>query len=390
MDFEFTDEQKKFGQDVSGFLDKEVTKGVIEESDSGMGYGPHSYELMRKLGAKRWLAPSFPVAYGGLGLSRIYRYIVQEELDYRNALVIIRGLGMVGVDMAGPVILRHGSEEIKRKFLPRIARGEIEFALGYTEPNAGSDLSRIAIRAVEDGDHFVITGKKIFSTQCHYAQYHWLAARTGFDAPPHKGISMFIVDLKSPGITINPLWEMADTRTNEIFYDEVRVPKRCLVGEKNMGWYYMTEALDFERMLTIGGVEKTFDELLAYTKNTFRKGASLSEDPLVRHKLTDLAIEISIARNLIRQVVWLEDKEIIPNYESAALKLFVSELYQKVGQTGLEILGLYGQLRKSSKYSVLEGRMERFFRASFVITIGAGTSEILRNIIATRGLGLPR
>jgi hypothetical protein len=297
---------------------------------------------------------------------------------------------MVGVDMAGPVILRHGSEEIKGEFLPRIARGEIEFALGYTEPNAGSDLSRIAIRAVENGDYFVITGKKIFSTQCHYAQYHWLAARTGPDVPPHKGISMFIVDLKSPGITINPLWEMADTRTNEIFYDEVRVPKRYLVGEKNMGWYYMTEALDLERMLTIGGVEKTFDDLLTYTKNTFRKGAALSEDPLVRHKLADLAIEISIARNLIRQVVWLEDKEIIPSYESAALKLFVSELYQKLGQTGLEILGLYGQLRKSSKYSVLEGRMERFFRASFIITIGAGTSEILRNIIATRGLGLPR
>jgi alkylation response protein AidB-like acyl-CoA dehydrogenase len=313
---------------------------------------------------------------------------VQEELDYHNALVIIRGLGLVGVDMAGPVILRHGNEEIKRKFLPRIAGGEIEFALGYTEPNAGSDLSRIAMCAVEDGDDFVITGQKTFNTSCHFAQYHWLAVRT--DVPPHKGISMFIVDLKTPGITISPLWEMADTRTNEVFYDEVRVSQKYLVGAKNMGWYYMAEALDLERMITIGGVERAFEDLLTYTKNTLRNGIPLSRDPFVRQKLADLAIAINIARNFIRRVVWLQDKEIVPNYESALLKLFVSELYQKVAHVGLEILGLYGQLRRDSKYSVINGMMERFFRASFVITIGGGSSEIMKNIIAIRGLGLPK
>jgi alkylation response protein AidB-like acyl-CoA dehydrogenase len=388
MDFELTEEQKKFRQEVRAFLNKEVTEGVVNESEAGLGYGPHSWGLMKKLGDKRWLAPSYPIEYGGLGLSRMYRYIVQEELDYHNALVIIRGLGLVGVDMAGPVILRHGNEEIKRKFLPRIAGGEIEFALGYTEPNAGSDLSRIAMCAVEDGDDFVITGQKTFNTSCHFAQYHWLAVRT--DVPPHKGISMFIVDLKTPGITISPLWEMADTRTNEVFYDEVRVSQKYLVGAKNMGWYYMAEALDLERMITIGGVERAFEDLLTYTKNTLRNGIPLSRDPFVRQKLADLAIAINIARNFIRRVVWLQDKEIVPNYESALLKLFVSELYQKVAHVGLEILGLYGQLRRDSKYSVINGMMERFFRASFVITIGGGSSEIMKNIIAIRGLGLPK
>jgi alkylation response protein AidB-like acyl-CoA dehydrogenase len=157
-----------------------------------------------------------------------------------------------------------------------------------------------------------------------------------------------------------------------------------------MGWYYMAEALDLERMITIGGVERAFEDLLTYTKNTLRNGIPLSRDPFVRQKLADLAIAINIARNFIRRVVWLQDKEIVPNYESALLKLFVSELYQKVAHVGLEILGLYGQLRRDSKYSVINGMMERFFRASFVITIGGGSSEIMKNIIAIRGLGLPK
>lgn len=390
MNFELTEEQKRFKQEACDFLNQEVTGGVVEESEAGLGYGPHSWELMRRLGARKWLAPSFPIEYGGLGLSRIYRYIILEELDYRNALVVIRGLGLVGVDMAGPVILHYGSEEIKKEFLPRIARGEIELALGYTEPDAGSDLSRLSIRAVEDGDDFIITGQKTFNTHCHFAQYHWLAARTDPDASPYKGISMFLVDLKTPGITISPLWEMADTRTNEVFYDDVRVPKKYLVGEKNKGWYYMSSALDLERMITVGGIERTFNDLLAYTKSTLSNGKPIAKDPLIRERLADLAIEINVARNLTRRVAWLQDKEKIPTIESAVSKLFNSELSQKVANTGLEILGLYGQLQRGSKHAVLGGAMARFFRASFVITIGGGSSEIMRNIIALRGLGLPR
>jgi hypothetical protein len=390
MDFELTEEQKIFKRELSEFLDKEVTEGVIEESESGLGYGPHSWDLMRKLGAKRWLAPSFPEEYGGLGLSYIYRYIVHEELDYRNALLVIRGLGMIGVDMAGPIILRYGSEELKKEFLPGIARGEIDLALGYTEPDAGSDLSRIAIRAVEDGNEFIITGQKTLNTACHYVQYHWLAARTDPDAPPHKGISMFVVDLKTPGITISPLWEMGDKRTNEVFYDEARVPKRHLVGQKNQGWYYLVLALDLERMISTRHIERLFEELIDYTKNNLKNGIPLSKDPYVRQKMADMAIEISVARNLVRRVAWLQDEGIIPTYESAILKVFVTELFQRVARNGLEILGVYGLLRKDSKYSVLKGMMEHDFRASFLTTIGGGSSEIMKNLIAIRGLGLPR
>ena len=389
MDFEFTEEEKKFKKEISEFFDREVTEGVIEESDIGLGFGPHSWELMRKLGAKKWLAPSYPEEYGGLGLSKIYRYIVAEELDYRNALVVIRGLGMVGVDMVGPVILRHGNERQKKELVSGIAQGEIDFALGYTEPNAGSDLSQIAMRAVRDGDDYIISGQKLFNTACHFAQYHWLATRTDPDAPAHKGISMFVVDLKTPGISVSPLWEMSDMRTNEVFYDEVRVPKQCLVGEENRGWYYIVEALDFERLLTVGALERTLKEIIEYTQNTLINGKLLSEDPLTRQRLADMAIEIRVARNLVRRVVWLQDKGTVPNVEAAILKAFVCEVYQRVVEKGLEILGLYGLLRKTSKYSVLEGMIERLFRASFVLTIGGGSSEIMRNIIAKRGLRLP-
>jgi alkylation response protein AidB-like acyl-CoA dehydrogenase len=389
MDFEFTEEEKNFKKEISEFLDREVTEGIIEESDIGLGFGPHSWELMRKLGAKKWLAPSYPEEYGGLGLSKIYRYIVAEELDYRNALVVIRGLGMVGVDMVGPVILRHGNENQKKELVSGIARGEIDFALGYTEPNAGSDLSQIAMRAVRDGDDYIISGQKLFNTACHFAQYHWLATRTDPDAPAHKGISMFVVDLKTPGISLSPLWEMSDMRTNEVFYDEVRVPKQCLVGEENRGWYYIVEALDLERLLTVGALERTLKEIIEYTQNTLINGKLLSEDPLTRQRLADMAIEIRVARNLVRRVVWLQDKGTVPNVEAAILKAFVCEVYQRVVEKGLEILGLYGLLRKNSKYSVLEGMIERLFRASFVLTIGGGSSEIMRNIIAKRGLRLP-
>jgi alkylation response protein AidB-like acyl-CoA dehydrogenase len=201
---------------------------------------------------------------------------------------------------------------------------------------------------------------------------------------------MFIVDLKTPGITVNPLWEMSGTRTNEVFYDEVRVPKKYLVGEQNRGWYYMVSALDLERMMTVGSLERGFEELVVYTKTTLKNGVPLFKDQLVRHKLADMAIEISVGRNLVHRVIWQQDNGIIPNYETAVLKLFVSELNQRFIQVALDILGMYGLLKRESKYSVLNGMIERDFRGSFLMSIGGGASEIMRNIIAMKGARLPR
>jgi len=393
MDFSSTMEQEEFRQKVAELIKRNVSRELISEarSPSDIGLGPKQWAIAQKLGAERWLAPNFPKEYGGLGLSSSYRAIVLDELVRQlgghGILPATAGLP-VAVDMAGPVILKYGSKELKDEFLPAIARGEIEFCLGYTEPEAGSDLSRIQIRAVEDGDYFVITGEKIFNSQAHYAQYHWLAVKTDISVPRHKGVSMFIVDLSLPGITISPIWTMSGWRTNAVYYDGVRVHKRYLLGEKNRGWYYMMYALDHERAFALTALEQQLEELIAYVKETSYNGIPLSKDPLVRQKLAQMAIELSIARRFNQRVHWLQDQELALGTEAAVLKVFASEFMQRMMNSAMNILGLYGALYRDSKWLKLEGDFALGFLDSFLYKIGAGTSEVMRNIIAIRGLGL--
>ncbi len=388
MDFEFTKEERELQEEVRAFIKKELTPEVLKETEEeGLGdiYGaPEGRKIIQKMGAKGWLASTWPKEYGGLGASEIVAYIISEELGYHGL-----PFSFVAAHMAGPTILRFGSDEMKKKWLPRIASGEIEFALGYTEPQAGSDLSALNLRAEDKGDYFLLNGTKLFNTACHVADYHWLACRTNFDGPRHKGVSMMIVDLKSPGITISPLITMSDWRTNEVSYEDVRVPKENLVGEKNKGFYYLMTALDFERVLNIGRYRRIFDELVEYTKETVVDGEPLSKKPLIRQKLAQLATEIEVVRLLYYQLAHIMDKGGVPNHQSSMEKTFTAECSQHITSVGMDILGLYGQLKGGSKWVQLKGRMEKLYRNSVVLTIYGGTSEIQRNIIALRGLGLP-
>ena len=384
MDFGFSKEEEAFRQVVRDFLKKEVTPEIIKEGESGIGWGPHTWGLVRKLGARGWLTPTWPKEYGGLGLPSIYRFIIHEELDYAEALP--HEALTVGAGVAGPTIMLYGSEEQKRDYLPRIARGEIEFALGYTEPQAGSDLASLQIRAEEREDHYVFNGQKVFNTRCHFSQYHWIAARTDPNVVKHRGISLFIVDLSSPGITLRPLWGIDGTRTNEVFYDNVIVPKKNLVGEKNRGFYYTVTALEFERVLSVGRVKKIFEELVDYVNKT----PSLRENDLVRQKIAQIATEIEVAKLFVYRLAWLQAKRTVANYEAAASKLFSSELSQRMAATGMEIMGLLGLLQGDSKRAPMHGKMEYLVRETLLNTIAGGTSEVMRNIIATRGLDLPR
>jgi hypothetical protein len=368
-------------------LRKEVTEGVIQERQSGLGIGPYTWELMRKLGAKGWLTPTWPKEYGGLNASPMYRYIIENELDYFGGLP---GGRLVGASMAGPTILLYGTEQQKKEYLPKIARGEIEFVLGYTEPDAGSDLAALQMRAVEDGDYYIINGQKTFNTRAHYAQYHWLAARTDPKAPKHKGISLFIVDLKTPGITVHPIWTVGGTRTNQVYYDDVKVPRENLVGEKNRGFYHIATALDFERIFAVGGLKRSLEELVDYVQREERQGTPLGKRPFVRQNLAELAIQIEVAQVLAYRVIWLLSQEIVPNYEAAMLKAFATELRQRIDKVALQIMGLFGQLQSGSLWAPLEGKFEHYYRDDLLATIVGGTSEIMRNIIATRGLKLPR
>ncbi|MBL7120332.1 MAG: acyl-CoA dehydrogenase family protein [Dehalococcoidia bacterium] len=384
MDFGFSKEEETFRQQVRGFLNKEVTPQLLEETESGLGWGPHTWEFIRKLGAKGWLTPTWPKEYGGLALPPIYRFIIHEELNYFGALP--SEALVVGAGVAGPTIIMYGSEEQKKEYLPRIARGEIEFALGYTEPEAGSDLASLQIRAEEKEDHYLLNGQKVYNTRCHFAQYHWLAVRTDPNVPKHRGISLFIVDLNSPGITVSPLWTVEGMRTNEVFYDNVVVPKQNLVGEKNRGFFYTVTALEFERVLSVGGLKKTLEVLVDYVK----KAPSLRDNSLVRQKISQIAIDIEVARLFAYRLAWLQTKRVMSSYEAAASKLFTSELSQRMASAGMDILGLRGLLQRNVNGAPLDGKIEHLCRETLLNTIAGGTSEVMRNIIATRGLELPR
>lgn len=383
MDFDLSD-YREFREEIGTFLSREVTVGLVSEAESGQGWGYRAWEFVRKLGAKRWLAPSWPEVYGGLSLTPLHRLIVREELDYSGALP--EGASMIGVDIVGPILMLHGNDGQRRRYLTRIANGEIEFALGYTEPEAGSDLANIRLTATEENEHYVLNGQKIFSTRAHFAQYHWLAARTGTGRSRHWGLSLFIVDLRSPGIEVQPLWTLGGTRTNHVFYDNVSVPKENLVGEKHRGFYHMLTALDLERIFPVGGLKRTLDRLVQYAKDHSR----LRQDPVVRQRLASLATDVEVARLLAYRLAWLQGNRALLSYQAAELKLFVSELWQKVVELAMDSLGMVGQLQTSSGIAPLGGTMERLCRESPVYSVAGGTSEVMRNIMAVRGLGLPR
>jgi hypothetical protein len=386
MDFEFSPEEQKVIDDVRAFLKAEVTPELLEETPA-MGYcygGKLGRQFFQKFAAKGWLVPNWPEEYGGLGASVLLTFAIKEEIAYNRLPV-----HFVAAHMAGPTIMRVGSEEMKKEWLLPIARGEVEFALGYSEPGAGSDLSSVQFKAVDKGDHFLLNGQKTFSTQSHVADYHWLVCRTNPESKRHRGMSIMIVDLKSPGITVRPMITLAGSQTNEVYYDDVTVPKKNLVGEKDKGFYYLMIALDFERMFPGGYYRRLFDEIVEYARETIVGGKPLSKNPLVRQKLAQLAIDIEASTLLFYSLAGILDKGKIPNYQTSMQKIFITELGQRATETCMEILGLYGQLKKGSKWAALAGEVEFYYRWSIAETIHMGTSEVQRNIIAHRGLGLP-
>jgi len=385
MEFGFTPSQIQLQKEAAEFFKKEITEDVLKETETSMDLGPACRQLLRKMGQKRWVAPLWPKEVGGLGSSNIDRQIIVEERLYHGGTLVFHG-----ADIAGPVLFRFGSEEQKSKFIPAIAHGEIEFAIGYTEPEAGSDLSAIQMRAVKKGNEYIINGQKTFNTFCHFSDYHWLLVRTDPNVPRHKGMSLFLIDLKTPGITIRPLWTMMGWRTNEVYYDDVHVHESNLVGVENQGWQQLMAALGYERMAPSGGIKRDFEKFLQYTEETRVSGQTLADNPIIRQKLAELAIEIEITRLFVFRAAWMLDKGLSPEHESSMSKLFASEARFHLFGSAMDIMGMYGRLREDSKWAQLYGMMQLQYQWSIESRIVAGTNEIQRNIIALRGLGLPR
>jgi len=393
MEFRFTPEEEAFRQEVRDFL-KEGYPIEWHEAVDAFGEDPLLHwdlyrSFIKKLAAKGWLALAWPKEYGGLAAGHMKQLIYNEEMAYQRAPTQI---GM-GSDRVGPTIIVFGTEEQKRRHLPGIVSGDIVWSQGFSEPEAGSDLASLTTRAVEEGDYFVLSGQKIWATVAHYSDWCIVLARTDPDAPKHRGISYFLLDMKTPGVVIQPLVDMLGRHTfNQVFLDNVRVPRDCLLGEKNRGWYVAAATLDFERSginRVVAGL-RTYEELVDYARETKANGSPLIRKPSVRQKLAELKIEFEVGRLLAYRVASMQSQGLIPNAEASMSKLYGSELQQRLAAAGMSVLGLGGQLMPGSKWAPLAGRFERYYLLAAALTIGAGTSEILRNILALRGLGLPR
>jgi len=389
MDFAFTPEQERLRQELRDFLDRELTPEIMESLDYRPEEGLCSREFSRRMGQAGWIGAGWPREYGGRGLGPVERTIITEELVYRRAPIAYH---YTAERQFGPSLMLVGTPEQKAFFLPRIARGEMGIAIGYSEPNAGSDLANVQTRAVADGDDYLITGQKVWTSGAHRMDYIWLTTRTNPEVPKHKGISVFLFPLNLPGITVRPLYTMAGGRFNEVFLDNVRVPRSAMVGEKDQGWYVIAANLDFERsgIERLAEVRPFFEELLRFARETRHNGRPLTAEPLVRYRLAQLEIEYRVGRWLAYRVGWLQSQGRVPNYEASVSKLFGSEWGQRVAQVGSYLLGLYAPLRRDSRWARLAGQVAQATLSTISDTIRAGTSEVQRNIIALRGLGLPR
>ncbi|MBU2547855.1 MAG: acyl-CoA dehydrogenase family protein [Proteobacteria bacterium] len=397
MEFGFSREQLDFRTEAEDFVRGELPPdwdqkaiwwpggyGTIPEMETA--FEDFSRAFLKKLGAKGWLGLSWPEEHGGQA-SMIKQAILGDVLSYYRAPA-----GGVAVSIAAPTIILAGDQELKREFLPRIAAGEAGFWLGYSEPNAGSDLAALKTSAVADGDEYVINGQKIWSSGAHVTEYAWLMAKTDFDAPRHKSATLMIVPNDAPGLTIRPIINICGFHSfNEVFFDEVRIPKKYVVGQVNRGFYNVMLALQFERLAVgVGAFRRVLEELVQFARETEVGGEPLSGKPDVRAKLARMAIELEVFYTLYWQTAFMLETGRVPEQEASALKLMGTELGVLFAQSAVDVLGPFGLLDTASKWAPMAGRIALGYLDSISGPIGAGTSEIQRTIIATRGLGLPR
>ena len=393
MDFRLSAEEEAFRAEVREWIAEHTPPGGFGV-DREEQFDPRFWELTqqtaKQLAEKGWLTLAWPKAYGGQGRSVIEQAIFQEETMFAGVPGTTMGIG--GTQWVGPTLILHGSDEQKRAYLPPIANAEAWWCTGYSEPGAGSDLAALQARAEKDGDSYVLNGQKTWTSGAHISDWCWLAARTDFDAPKHKGISVFLVDMTAPGVQTRTIINMAGQHSfNEIYFDNARVPTENLVGGENQGWYIVATALDFERsgITYTAYSRKTLALIERFLEEGRAAGQAWARDPIARHLAADIAVQVAIQRSFAYRVAWMQSRGLVPNQEASVAKVFGSETQQRAAQAALRIAGMAGQVSDGLR-APMEGRALTQYLSSISVTIAAGTSEIQRNIIATRGQGLPR
>ncbi len=388
MDFALTTEQQEFGREFADYLEKtippEFKKEMIEIGETG---GPECLKLWRKLGADGWLGVGWPQEYGGQGRTALEQHIFFETTDYYGVT-----LPIIALNTVGPTIMKFGTQEQKDMVLPGILKGEFEISIGYTEPEAGSDLSSLQATAEKDGDYWVLNGQKSFTSMAHFAKYIWFAARTDPGAASKsRGISIFLVDGDSAGISCSPLHTMGNMQTNSTFYDNVRVHKSRLIGEENRGWRYITNQLDLERiaLCTSSPLRRRVEEATRFAKETRLDGKPIIDRPGVKTVLAELTAEIEVLKLLNFQVAMKITNNEMVYAEASTVKAYGSMLYQKVNNSILEIFGPLGLIQYPHDMAPLGGEVEIAHRGDIVFIFGGGAIEVQKSIIAMAGLMLP-
>ncbi len=385
----YNEEQEALRKELRAYYDALLTPEVRAEIARTHGVGETMRRVVRQMGEDGWLGIGWPTEYGGRGRSEIEQFIFFDESMRCGAPV-----PMLTINTVGPTLMEHGSEELKREFLPRILKGEVHFCIGYSEPQAGTDLASLTTRADLDGDEYVINGQKLWTSLASDADYCWLAVRTVQDAPKHGGLSILIVDLKNtPGIRIDPLDLLSEHDINAVFFDDVRVPATNLVGGLNKGWKLITGQLNRERVTicSSGILERAFEETRDWARKArLPDGRRVIDQEWVQQNLARVYSGLEFLRLINWKVAWSATRGKLDVADASSIKVFGTEWYCESFRLLMEVMGQRGYLKRGSPEAPFEGHVETLYRGLLILTFGGGTNEIQRDLIGLFGLGLPR
>ena len=388
MYIDLTPELRALRDELRTYFAKLMTTELVAElSAGGEGGGPEYRRALKKMGKDGWLGIGWPKEYGGQDRTPLEQFLFADEVQRVGF-----PLPFLTLNTVGPTLMAYGTPEQKAEFLPRILAGDLHFAIGYSEPGAGTDLASLTTSAVKEGDEWVIQGQKTFTSLADFSDYIWLAARTDPDAKKHRGISMFIVPTTSPGFRLTPIWTMADVRTNATFFDGVRVPDRYLVGGLNNGWGLITNQLNHERvsLFPIGPFERLSEDVRRYAIETkLADGKRVIDQPFVRRNLARCYAGAEALRLMLWKQAWTLTHSRLHPADASTVKVYASEFFVEAYRALMEVIGAAGTIHRRSPGAVLAGRLERMYRSALILTFGGGTNEVQRDIIAMAGLQMP-
>jgi alkylation response protein AidB-like acyl-CoA dehydrogenase len=383
----YDEAQEALRRELRDYYAQLLTPEVEQELAHSHGVGPAMRKVVRQMGDDGWLGIGWPKEYGGQGRSAIEQFIFFDESMRAGAPV-----PMLTINTVGPTIMNFGTDEQKDRFLPRILKGEIHFCIGYTEPGAGTDLAALTTKAVRDGDEYIINGQKIFTSLAGDADYCWLATRTDPDAKKHKGISMFVVPMDTPGIKVVPMQLMSEHDINQVYYDDVRLPASALVGGENNGWGLITNQLNHERvtLCSSGIIERALTDTRGWAQETkLADGRRVIDQEWVQVHLARVAARLEFLRLANWKVAWNSTQGTLDIAAASSIKVFGTEFYLEAFRLLFEVVGQRGYLREDAPDSVLKSRLERYYRSLLILTFGGGVNEVQRDLIAVFGLGMP-